>query len=84
MGGENGYFKCNSNFTFLTDFKLLNQMKVNPISDCDFLKFIVCIRGVHCDYSLCLPKNLAMPLDVNMPFIISSAEHTSQVYTVSF
>ena len=36
------------------------------------LKFIICVRGGHCDYSPRLPKNLATPLEVSKILAITA------------
>jgi hypothetical protein len=36
--------------------KLFRLFKKNSTSNCDFLKFIISVRGDHCDYSSRAPK----------------------------
>lgn len=42
--------------------KLLSKIKGNSVNYCDFLKFIIYLRGVRCDFSPRTPKKLAKPL----------------------
>jgi hypothetical protein len=62
LNEKKNYFLCS------TIFKLSRQIIGNSINYCDFLKFVVSVRGEHCDYSPPAPENLATPL---MPIILS-------------
>jgi len=50
------------NFLHSKNVKFVSLIKGNSISDYDFLKFIISIRGGHCDYSPRVLKILSMPL----------------------
>jgi hypothetical protein len=55
------YFK-KIDFQLLTDFRLLRQVKVNSIKNCDFLKFVIYVRADFVTVRRWHPTNLATPL----------------------
>jgi len=42
---KNEYYNKKLNFLNPTNFKLLSQIQGNLFSNCDFLKFIISVRG---------------------------------------
>jgi hypothetical protein len=51
-----------SYFMDSTNFKLHSRIYGNLINNCEFSKFVISVRGGHCDYSPWVPKHLATPL----------------------
>jgi hypothetical protein len=49
------------NFLHSTNVKFVSPIKGNSVKDYDFLKFIISIRGGHCNYSPHVPKIVSMP-----------------------
>jgi len=46
-------FNKNCDFLLSTNFKLLKQIKDNLANDFETIKFIISIKGGHCNYSPC-------------------------------
>jgi hypothetical protein len=71
-GRQNEYFKSKTLIlcakqilNYLAKYKEIHQIIVI------FLKFIICVRGSHCDYSPQVPKDLATPLGVKKNHVLS-------------
>ena len=40
----------------------LSEQNIREVNKCDFLDFIITLRGGHCNYSPQVPKNIPTPL----------------------
>jgi hypothetical protein len=59
-------------------FKLLTQIKAKSIKNFDFLKFIICVRGGHCDYSPLETKILPTSVASTAEPVRSCHTHSTQ------
>jgi hypothetical protein len=50
------------NKNLFSAFKVLRKITGNSINNCGFFKFVISIRGGHCDYSPWATRNLPTPL----------------------
>jgi hypothetical protein len=64
-----------------TAFKLVCQISRNSVYSCDFLRFIISVKGGHCGYLPCVPKKLASPLHVMI--LCMASEHRLLFMTIS-
>jgi hypothetical protein len=70
-----------SDFLHSKFFKILTIITGTSTNNCNFLKFIISVRGGHWDYLPWVPRNLATPLAANKScaFYIFRKSHQSRL-----
>jgi hypothetical protein len=60
---------------------MLRKITGTSTNNCDFLKFLISVRGGHCDYLPWVPRNPATPLaaDKSCAFYIFIKSHHSRL-----
>ena len=53
-----------------SNFKLLSQIKVNSVNNCDVLEFIIFVRDGHFDYSPGSPKTLTTARIISPNYVV--------------